>query len=84
MKKRGTALLLALTLGICMAGCGAQSEETDDSSQTHRPGMTRILEIHRKKSRRAQEDREMFSWHIFPGQTMPFSKTMWMPCLRQV
>ena len=34
MKKRGTALLLALTLGICMAGCGAQSEETDDSSQT--------------------------------------------------
>lgn len=34
MKKRGTALLLALILGICMAGCGAQSEETDDSSQT--------------------------------------------------
>ena len=34
MKKRGTALLLALILGICMAGYGAQSEETDDSSQT--------------------------------------------------
>lgn len=34
MKKRGTALLLALILGICMAGCGAQSEETDESSQT--------------------------------------------------
>lgn len=34
MKKRGTALLLALTLGICTAGCGAQSEETNDSGQT--------------------------------------------------
>lgn len=35
MKERGTALLLALTLGICTAGCGAQSEETeDDNSQT--------------------------------------------------
>lgn len=34
MKRRGIALLLALTLVVGAVGCGAQSEETDDSSQT--------------------------------------------------
>ena len=34
MKKRAIILLLALTLAAGTAGCGAQSEGTDDSSQT--------------------------------------------------
>lgn len=34
MKKRAITLLLALTLAAGTAGCGAQSEGTDDSSQT--------------------------------------------------
>jgi|GEM_PF-3453145 hypothetical protein len=83
MKKRGTALLLALTLGICMAGCGAQSEETDDSSQTAQTQDDTDTGNSQEEEQGSAGGQGNVLVAYFSWQTMPFSKTMWMPCLRQ-